>query len=349
MSFNLQEFLGKVKAAAARRRAEERRAVARAKRRGRLVKVPRVRVRRRATRGAGGCIAMGRRQRLHFQQHRGGWRGDEYSLRGERGRVIGSNMLSGDCRGRLEEWKIEACRHGRSKFDNLIVHNSLSLPGGHTLTDAQWINVAEVWLKLIGAERCSFVAIRHDDTDNQHIHLIWSRVLPDARGGRAGLVDMGNSFYRFREAAHETADQLLGGRWTQRETDAPVAPTTAAVSAQRRAERRQTPAPWINPERIREVLAESVTYGQFTTVLQRRGIQVTLLTRPTNGQVTGLLFRNDQAVETLAGSSLSRDLSWPAVQRRIEFNRQQHEQRLSQQQRASQAQHHRPQMPRERG
>ena len=68
------------------------------------------------------------------------------------------------------------------RVKNPCIHSSLSLAEGEHLTDEQWQNVAEGYLKAIGidTEKCPFIVVKHNDNGYEHVHLIASRV--DARG-----------------------------------------------------------------------------------------------------------------------------------------------------------------------
>ncbi len=67
-----------------------------------------------------------------------------------------------------------------------VWHNSLRLPDGETLSNDQWVNIADDYMKRMGFSdthlRCY---VLHDDPAGQHIHIIASRI--DIAGGKLYL------------------------------------------------------------------------------------------------------------------------------------------------------------------
>ena len=50
-------------------------------------------------------------------------------------------------------------------------HFIISLPAGEELTHIQWQHVATSFMKEMGYQHCKYVVTKHNDTDNQHIHI----------------------------------------------------------------------------------------------------------------------------------------------------------------------------------
>lgn len=226
-------------------------------------------------------------------------------------------MLGRTAAERLVEFELDAARHPMVAFNRLVVHCSLSRPVSHDLTPAQWIKIAHRILRKAGASNANFVATRHGDTDHDHIHIIFSRALPNGR-----LLSDSNDFRKLREAARASSAEL--DLDVLMELDAtPKAPTDHAVSAQRRATRRGTqPEVWVAPEMIDDALQYAVSFVAFEFNLKAKGIEVKLAKRGTDQKVTGIMFRCDGAEEYLAGSSISPHLSLPKVHAQLELNRQ---------------------------
>ena len=273
----------------------------------------------RASRHAGSWNKAGKVVSLLFKKHAGGHHGDAYASRAKDGHLLCTNMLGRTPAERLVEFELDAARHPMVAFKRLIIHCSLSRPAGQDLTPAQWIKVVRQFLRKSGASDANFVAIRHRDTDNDHVHIIFSRALPSGR-----LLSDSNDFWKFREASRATSSEL-GLDVLMEQDEAPQAPTDRAVSAQRRATRRGTdPDVWVAPELISDALEHAVNFDEFESRLKLRGIEVKLAKRGTDQQVTGVMFRRDGAQEYLAGSSISPHLSLPKLQAQIELSRQAH-------------------------
>ncbi|WP_320150285.1 relaxase/mobilization nuclease domain-containing protein [uncultured Tolumonas sp.] len=50
-------------------------------------------------------------------------------------------------------------------------HFIISLPCGEELTHIQWQDVAKTFMKEMGYQHCKYIVTKHNDTDNQHIHI----------------------------------------------------------------------------------------------------------------------------------------------------------------------------------
>lgn len=97
--------------------------------------------------------------------------------------VIGGNMLSDSAVELIAEF--DSTKHLRLDVAKPVWHNSLRLPDGESLSNDQWVNIADEYMKMMGFSdthlRCY---VLHDD-DGQHIHIIASRI--DMAGGKLYL------------------------------------------------------------------------------------------------------------------------------------------------------------------
>lgn len=196
----------------------------------------------------------------------------------------------------------------------MVIHEILSLATGIPVPPDNGRELVTRYLKKIGAEGCSFVAHLHLDTDNPHWHVIWSRARPDG-----GLVNIGWDFLRHREAAHAVAEEILGGREITRPNVTSAPTTDRAVTAGRRAARRDTGPCWIDPEVIRACLYDTLSPPEFIGYLRKNEIEAKFL-KQKNGAAKGILFRKKGAKEWLSGSSIARDFSLPAISLKIQQN-----------------------------
>lgn len=97
--------------------------------------------------------------------------------------VIGGNMLGDTAHEIIAEF--DSTKHLRQDVAKPVWHNSLRLPDGETLSNDQWVNMADDYMKMMGFSdthhRCY---VLHDD-EGQHIHIIASRI--DIVGGKLYL------------------------------------------------------------------------------------------------------------------------------------------------------------------
>ncbi|MBU2840424.1 relaxase/mobilization nuclease domain-containing protein, partial [Acidithiobacillus thiooxidans] len=96
----------------------------------------------------------------------------------EPGRLLGGNLSGTDPRTLAQEFGIT--RTLRPEIEKPVWHNSLRLPAGESVTDDQWLNIADEYMQEMGFSdlhpRCY---VLHDDKDGQHIHIVASRIALD--------------------------------------------------------------------------------------------------------------------------------------------------------------------------
>ena len=97
--------------------------------------------------------------------------------------VIGGNMLGGSALELIAEF--DGTKQLRPDVQKPVWHNSLRLPDTESLSNDQWVTIADDYMKRMGFSdthlRCY---VLHDD-DGQHIHIIASRI--DIAGGKLYL------------------------------------------------------------------------------------------------------------------------------------------------------------------
>lgn len=100
----------------------------------------------------------------------------DYALNSEkRPEIIGGTIAGLNARQLAAEFGY--VRKLRPDAKRPVWHCSLSLPPGDHLTGERWNDVAGDFLKEMGfSESTPWVAIRHRDTDKDHIHLVVSRI-----------------------------------------------------------------------------------------------------------------------------------------------------------------------------
>ena len=95
-------------------------------------------------------------------------------------RVAGN--MAGDSPRELAQ-EFAAVRQLRPDIEKPVWHCSLSLPAGERLSADKWETVAGDFMQRMGFDQDAtpWVAVRHQDTDNDHIHILASRVSLDAK------------------------------------------------------------------------------------------------------------------------------------------------------------------------
>ena len=73
-------------------------------------------------------------------------------------------------------------RRLRPRLSKVVFHASLSSPPtDRKLSDSQWADVAERFINEMGFGQSAYIAIKHNDTEHPHIHILASRVDAEAR------------------------------------------------------------------------------------------------------------------------------------------------------------------------
>ena len=102
----------------------------------------------------------------------------DYAIKKEKGRLIGGNMLN-------ETPRLLAAEFGVSRelsplTKKPVWHASISLVPGEELTDSEWLEVTKAYMKDLGfSDHHQYVAIKHEDTDHSHIHIVASKIAMD--------------------------------------------------------------------------------------------------------------------------------------------------------------------------
>ena len=251
---------------------------------------------------------------LLSKAHRGGELADAYAAK--KGEIVSTNMLlSSSPKERAAEWDLECKKHPRVRKDRVVMHLTLSRPNGADLTSQKWGTVVQCFLREAGLEGAAHVAYLHTDTKCQHVHIVVSRSLPTGQ-----LWSDSQDFYKFRDASERTV-QVLNIE-VEGTPSTSQAPTDRAVSAQRRANRRGTPSAWVDPQVVERALSRAKRLEELPALLLAEGVEFQLAQSPSGQITTGVLMRAKGSQEWLAGSSISRQLSLPAIQRQIELNAQ---------------------------
>jgi len=97
-----------------------------------------------------------------------------YALAEDKGYLLDSNMAGETARELAAEFG--ALRELRPNLHRAVLHASLSLDPGETLSDAQWREIGQRYLHGMGFTDNQYVLIRHTDTAHEHVHLIANRI-----------------------------------------------------------------------------------------------------------------------------------------------------------------------------
>jgi len=92
---------------------------------------------------------------------------------------VGGNMAGTNARELSKEFAVT--RDMKPNAANPVKHFSLSLAPGERFSSEQWEKASSQFMEKMGYANCQFVAYRHVDTDNDHIHIVASRIDLDGK------------------------------------------------------------------------------------------------------------------------------------------------------------------------
>lgn len=234
--------------------------------------------------------------------------------KGDRASIVGGNMAATDPRGLAAEFA--ACRKLRPEAKNPVWHCSLALPKGERLDSMAWQRVCERHLQLMGIdhENHMWVAVRHDDTDFDHVHLVVSRIGLDA------TLWHGRNDVKAAIESTQTLEREFGLRLTPGLNSEPEHPRRTKGEAARKKRTGQTSS----KERMQAILNRAIQAGSFEGFVQicdEAGLQL-VPNLASTGRMNGFSFRLDG--EEMKASDLGSKYKWAKLAERTGFDQNRH-------------------------
>lgn len=199
-------------------------------------------------------------------------------------------------------------RRLRPDIDKPVWHCSLTLPEGERLNSQEWAEVAQEFMeKMEFSEATPYVAVRHNDTDHDHIHIVTSRIDPYSNLWY-GQHELPKSIEATQalEKAHNLT-QTLGYKSRaerQRET----------YQERHRTGRTGEESPRLRLQNmIDQALKGKPTAPEFAQRLEENGVEVRANLGQQN-QIRGFSFELDGIA--FKGSSLGKKYGWGGLQKR---------------------------------
>lgn len=229
--------------------------------------------------------------------------------------VIGGNMLGDSALELIAEF--DSTKHLRQDVAKPVWHNSLRLPDGESLSNDQWVSVADDYIKKMGFSdthlRCY---VLHDDQAGQHIHIIASRI--DLNGGKLYLGRNENLISTRIISELEFAHGLTVTRTAS--SIAPKQPKRKRISRneQMLSERTGVPCPKKSLQQIIDKsLADTPDLLTFIKRLEEAEVGWTANVAST-GKMNGFSFSyRDIAFKA---SQLGKGYSWANLQKQLNYN-----------------------------
>lgn len=220
--------------------------------------------------------------------------------------VICGTMSGRDPRTLAAEFGLS--RAARPDVSKPVWHTSLSLPPGETRTPAEWSQIIEDFMDGMGLGGHQYVAVRHHDTDHEHVHIIASRI------GLDGSLYLGK--WDAKRAIKLTQELELkhGLTVTKGLEDGPAPVATPTRKEVEMAIRTGDAPPRVALQQIVDVaLSEPGSVFDFMDRLEAAGVGVRANVAST-GKMNGFSF--EYAGVPFKASDLGKAYGWKSLQER---------------------------------
>ena len=220
--------------------------------------------------------------------------------------IVSGTMSGRDPRALANEFGLS--RAARPEVSKPVWHTSLSLPPGDTLSASQWDKIVSDFMGEMGLGDHQYIAVRHHDTDHEHVHIIASRI------GLDGSLYLGK--WDAKKAIKLTADlEVKHGLTVTKGIEdgpAPVAtPTRREVEMSLRTG--DAPPRVVLQQIVDAALSEPSSVFDFIDRLEAAGVGVKANVAST-GKMNGFSFMF--AGVPFKASDLGKSYGWKALQER---------------------------------
>lgn len=145
-------------------------------------------------------------------------------LNKEKGKLISSNKIYNDGSGILDIRRafedFKRWIPANTRTERPMMHISLNPHPDDRLTDAQFSQLADDYMKMMGFENVPFIVFKHEDIDRYHLHIVALRVDTDGR-----CISDKNNFYKNKKVCREL-EKKYGLKVAEREKVSPDTPVT---------------------------------------------------------------------------------------------------------------------------
>lgn len=235
-----------------------------------------------------------------------GFRGAlEYDLTKEKGRVIDSNMAGQNPRELAAEFG--QIRKLRPNLGKAVLHVSLSAAPGEKLTDEQWREIGQRYLRGMGFTDNQFIITRHTDTEHEHIHILANRIT------HAGEVVSDGQDYKRQETIMREIERDYGLQRVAPSIDAErKAPTKGEIE---QAMRTGQPSTRDQLQKLCDGAAKDCrSFTEYVERLEAVGVEVVPVAQLNGAKLSGLSYRLDGV--TMKGSDLGKGYTAAGIQKR---------------------------------
>lgn len=195
----------------------------------------------------------------------------------------------------------------KKAFGHLILSPG---PQDRMLSKKEWKKALEIALAEHSVNEAPYAAWLHDDTDHQHLHVFFSRILPSGQ-----VISDSHSYQKNRSASKKITQELQLTPLPTTPSPTASADRTALENAARGAERRGDALP--RAEVVRSALQQSKRRAEYSANLRAAGIETDFPTRGARSEIFGSSMRVIGSDTWVKSSTIAKDLSWPKIKSRF--------------------------------
>ena len=235
-----------------------------------------------------------------------GFRGAlDYDLSKAGAVMLDSNMSGRSARVLAQEFG--QIRRLRPTLGKAVLHVSLSAAPGETVTDEQWRDIAQRYIKGMGLDQSQYCVIKHVDTEHQHIHIIANRIRHD------GTVVSDSHDYKRQEIIMREIEIEHGLQRVAPSIESErKAPSKGEIE---RALRTQEPSTRDQLQRLCDGAAKGCTsYSEYQERLETMGVELVPVAQLGGARLSGLSYRLSGV--TMKGSDLGKSYTAAGIQKR---------------------------------
>lgn len=200
----------------------------------------------------------------------------------ERSQVIATNMAGSNPRQLAAEFG--SIRKLKPSLSRAVAHVSLSASPGETLSDEQWISIANRYLDRMGFDDNQFIAVRHIDTDHEHIHIIVNRIK-----NNGDVVSDSNDFKRQEAVMREIERDFNLQTVVPSDESVRRAPSKGEVE---KFVRTGEPSTKIRLQMLCDAATlDCTSFEQYQKRLKSTGVEVTTITQNAGSKLSGIMYK----------------------------------------------------------
>jgi hypothetical protein len=198
----------------------------------------------------------------------------------------------------------------RPQLNKACFHVSIGLPPGEGLEDEKWEEFATEYMQRMGFKNAPWLAVKHDDTEHKHIHIVALRIdsegksITDSKDYERGAVILQDFEQRWN---------LTPGAKTPKQAYEAGNRGVSFAEMGKYKRTGEVPEKLKIREIVKSALAGKPSVPEFAERLDMAGVSMLPNISPKSGHVSGISFAlNGVAVK---GSSLGKLFSWAGLQK----------------------------------